>query len=212
VTTEYALVQGRWWMPTLTAVDATMTAGSLASVPARFERSYSEYRVQGDSAAAPGVLAQAPPAAMPIDTPAVCRENEACQCSSGTCRMVEVEVPDDTLALLRSEELPPPLTPGAPLLSGRETDEITSELRRVAETPWIFVRPSFTQAPLLLRYNRVEALSAGTRATVDFGPLQADGTVRVATSNWEPDVEIGVRRESPDRRRGLAPYPRPCPG
>ena len=208
VTTEYALVQGRWWMPTLTAVDATMSAGSLASVPARFERAYSEYRVDGDSAVGPGTLSQAPPAPAVVDTPAACRENGECQCTGGACRMVEVEVPDDTLALLGSPELPPPLTPDAPLLSGRESDEIAGELRRVAATPWIFVPPSFSHAPVLLRYNRVEALSVGMRGTVDFGPLQADGTVRVATSTWEPDVELGVRRESPDRRLRLAAYRR----
>jgi hypothetical protein len=207
ISTEYGLVQGRWWMPISVAIDATMSAGELATVPVRFERAYSEYQVEGDPAPAPGAIAAAPPP-LAADTPQACRENDNCQCARGICRVVEVELPADTASLATSPDLPPPLSPDAPLLSGRESDELADEVGRVAATPWIFARPSFTRAPVLLRYNRVEALSVGTRYTADFGALTADGTVRIATSNWEPSAEIGISRETPDRRLRLAAYRR----
>jgi hypothetical protein len=201
VTTEYGLVQNRWWMPTLTAVDATLTAGSFA-VPVRFERSYSQYQVEGDSAAAPGTaLAQA---AAPAEEAA---DDTAEACGGVECGQVRVTLPDSA-ALASSPELPDPITTGAPLMSGKEAGDLAGELRRVAADPWIFTRPSIRRAPLLLRYNRVEALSVGARQTVDFGPFAADGTLRIATATAEPDVEIGLTRESAARRLRLAAYRR----
>jgi len=206
ITTEYGLVHGKWWMPTETAIDATISAGSLAAIPVRFERAYSQYQVEGDSTAAPGVAAPEPLAS---DTPQACRDNEECQCARGVCRVVEVELPADSTTLATAAELPPPLTPDAPLMSGKEADEIADEVRAAAASPWIFLpRPRITQAPILLRYNRVEELSVGTRFGADFGPFSTDATVRIATGDWEPSVELGAQRESPERRLRLAAYRR----
>ncbi|HSU15082.1 hypothetical protein [Longimicrobium sp.] len=208
VATEYGLVQGKWWMPTLNAIDATVTAGSFASVPVRFERSWSEYQVEGDPIPAPGALAAAAPLPARADTPQACRDGGDCLCALGVCRTVEVQLPADTTTLASSPDLPPPLTPDAPLLSGKETDELAHELNRVATDPWIFMAPTWRRAPFLLRYNRVEALSVGVRQSADFGALQADGTLRIATATGQPDVEIGVRRESARGRLRLAGYRR----
>lgn len=204
MTTEYALVDGRWWMPTLVAMEGTASVGDWLSIPVRFERSYSEYDVQGDTAMLPGTVASADAAA-----PAACKENEPnCVCRNDRCRVVTVVLPDDTLSLLRSADLPPAYTTDAPLLSGKEAEELAREMGAVAGSPWLFTRPSLRQSPLLLRYNRVEGLSVGTRGVVDFGPLSVDGTVRVATAGWEPDVELGLREDTPERRRRLAVYRR----
>lgn len=200
VTTEYGLVQNRWWMPTLTAIDATLTAGSFAALPVRFERSYAQYQVEGDASVAPVAAAAPRTGERDDDAPK--------QCGGVACDSVNVVLPEDTLALARSPELPEPITTGAPLLSGKESGELAGELRRVAAEPWIFTRPSIRRAPLLLRYNRVEGLSVGARQTVDFGPITTDGTLRIATATGEPDVEIGVSRESAARRLRLAGYRR----
>ncbi|HYH80719.1 MAG TPA: hypothetical protein VEX86_13030 [Longimicrobium sp.] len=203
VTTEYGLVQNRWWMPTLTAIDATLTAGSWAAVPVRFERSYSQYQVEGDPAAAPGAaVAQAPAPAPAAD------DTTRSQCGGVPCDQVQVTLPADSTTLASSPELPEPVTTGAPLLSGKEAGDLAGELRRVAAEPWLFTRPSIRRTPLLLRYNRVEALSVGMRQTVDFGPFTADGTLRIATATGQPDVEIGLARESAARRLRLAAYRR----
>jgi hypothetical protein len=122
--------------------------------------------------------------------------------------LVEVIVPADTAALALSPELPPPLTTGAPLLSGKEAGDLGRELGRVASDPWVFSRPSVRRAPFLLRFNRVEGLSVGARQTMDFGPIAVDGTLRIATATGEPDVELGVRRETAERRLRLAAYRR----
>lgn len=207
MTTEYALVDGKWWMPTLVALEGSISAGDWITAPVRFERSYAEYDVQGDTAALAGTVA-----ATDVDAtaaPAACKENEPnCVCRNDRCRVVTVVLPDDTLALLRSADLPPAYTTDAPLLSGKESEELAREMSAVAGSPWLFVRPSLRQSPLLLRYNRVEGLSVGTRGVVDFGPLSVDGTVRVATASWEPDVELGLREDTPERRRRIAVYRR----
>jgi hypothetical protein len=208
VTTEYGLVQGKWWMPTLNAIDATVTAGSFASVPVRFERSWSEYQVEGDPVPAPGALAAAAPEPLRADTPQACRDGGNCLCALGVCRAVEVQLPVDTTTLASSPDLPPPLTPDAPLMSGKETDELAHELNRVAADPWIFMAPTWRRTPLLARYNRVEGLSLGLRQSADFGPLQADGTLRIATATGQPDVEAGLRRETARGRLRLAGYRR----
>lgn len=201
VTTEYGLVQNRWWMPTLTAIDATVTAGSLAAVPVRFERSYGQYRVQGDPNAAPG------PAVVPSNSEGGDDDDKRDRCGGVPCDSVQIALPDST-SLAASPDLPEPITTGAPLLSGKEANELAGELRRVANDPWIFTRPSIRRAPLLLRYNRVEALSVGARQTVDFGPFAMDGTLRIATATGEPDAELGLTRESAARRLRLAGYRR----
>ncbi|HET7228534.1 MAG TPA: hypothetical protein VFJ16_00895 [Longimicrobium sp.] len=208
VTTEYGLVQNRWWMPTLTAIDATLTAGSFAAVPVRFERSYAQYQVEGDAAAAPGTAVAQSPRAAAADSGESCGRGARCRCGGVPCDSVAVTFPADTATLASSPDLPEPITTGAPLMSGKEAGDLAGELRRVAADPWIFTRPSIRRAPLLLRYNRVESLSIGARQTVDFGPFAADATLRVATATGEPDVEIGLTRESAARRLRLAGYRR----
>ncbi|HEU4557706.1 MAG TPA: hypothetical protein VFS20_07645 [Longimicrobium sp.] len=203
VTTEYGLVQNRWWMPTLSAVDATLTAGSLAAVPVRFERSYAQYQVEGDPAAAPGPVAPVAQAPTPEQG-----DTADAECGGIPCDKIEVTLPADSAALASSPDLPEPITTGAPLMSGKEADELAGELRRVAADPWIFGTPTIRRAPLLLRFNRVEALSIGARQTVDFGPFAADGTLRIATATGQPDAEIGLTRESAARRLRLAAYRR----
>jgi hypothetical protein len=117
-------------------------------------------------------------------------------------------MPADTTTLATSPDLPPPFTPGAPLLTGKEADELGHELSRVASDPWVWTRPDIRRAPVLLRFNRVEGLSVGARQTVDFGPIAVDGAARIATATGQPDVEIGVRRETAERRLRLAAYRR----
>ncbi|HEX2077309.1 MAG TPA: BamA/TamA family outer membrane protein [Longimicrobium sp.] len=217
VTVEYALVQGRWWLPRLVAIDAQASLGFLAGLPVRFERSYSDYEVQASSApeqAPVAVLAQR-------DTVAqrVCREEakaagEVCSCEWNRCRRWRVEVPADTAALLTSPELPPPLAnEGARLITGEEVESLarvlTPSLGRLGDfRPELETRIADLR---LLRYNRVEGLSIGARADVAWGPLAIDGEARIGVADREPNAEIGVARESMSRRLRLAGYRRLTP-
>jgi hypothetical protein len=218
VTVEYALVQGRWWLPRLMAVDAEANIGVLAGVPVRFERSYSDYEVQASATpqqAPVSVLAQQ------RDTAAarICRRDaeeagEVCSCEGSRCRRWRVDVPTDTAALLTSADLPPPLADqSARLITGEEVESLarvlTPSLGRMGD-----FRPELTTeiAGLrMLRYNRVEGLSIGARADVAWGPLAIDGELRIGLADREPGVEIGIARESMARRTRLAGYRRLTP-
>ena len=217
VTVEYALVQGRWWLPRLMAIDMEANIGMLAGLPVRFERSYSDYEVQ--ASAAPQ---QAPVTALAqrdTSVERICRRDaeaagEVCQCEWNRCRRWKVDVPADTASLLTSPDLPPPLAnEGARLITGEEVESLarvlTPSLGRMGD-----FRPDLTTdvAGLrMLRYNRVEGLSIGARGDVAWGPLAIDGEARIGVADREPGVEIGVARESLARRTRIAGYRRLAP-
>lgn len=212
VTVEYALFQGRFWLPRLVAVDAEANMGILAGLPVRFERSYSDYEVQ--ASAAPQ---QAPVSVLAArrDTAAarVCREEaeaagEVCECENGRCSRWRVEVPADTAALLASADLPPPLADGnARLITGEEVESLarvlTPSLGRMGD-----FTPELSTSFTALRYNRVEALSLAARADVAWGPLAIDGEARMGLGDREPGAELGITRETLARRTRLGGYRR----
>ncbi|HVH12170.1 MAG TPA: hypothetical protein VM759_03910, partial [Longimicrobium sp.] len=133
VTVEYALFQGRFWLPRLVAVDAKANLGVLAGFPVRFERSYSDYEVQ-----AAAVPEQAPITVLAQSgdtmTARLCRldaktAGETCECSGSRCQRWRVEVPEDTAALLSSPDLPPPLADGnSRLITGEEVESLARVL------------------------------------------------------------------------------------
>jgi hypothetical protein len=217
VTVEYALVQGRWWMPRLMAVDMEASLGVLAGIPFRFERSYSDYEVQASAApqqAPVAVLAQRDTAAARICKRDAEAAGEVCTCEWNRCRRWRVDVPADTAALLASPDLPPPLAgQSGRLITGEEVESLarvlTPSLGRLGD-----FRPEVSTeiaGVRLLRYNRVEGLSIGARADVAWGPLALDGEARLGLADREPGVEIGIARESMARRLRLAGYRRLAP-
>ncbi|HEX8321143.1 BamA/TamA family outer membrane protein [Longimicrobium sp.] len=215
VTVEYALWQNRFWLPRLTAVDAQMSMGMLAGVPVRFERSYADYEVT----ASPVPQSVAHVAATRSDTAAVraCTDDAeatpglSCHCTNGGCRVWRVEVPTDTAALLASADLPEPLAQGAgKLITGEEVESLARVL-----TPRLGDLAPEMDVSLLslrnMRFNRVEGLSLGAAAEVTYGPLRADGTVRLGLADLEPNVELGVARQTMFWRTRLAGYRRLTP-
>jgi hypothetical protein len=60
VTLEYGLYESRWWMPRYFVADLSVTMGSLAGLPIRFERTYSDYHVQGGTPRSPDLVAFRP--------------------------------------------------------------------------------------------------------------------------------------------------------
>jgi hypothetical protein len=214
ITVEYALVQGRWWLPRLVAIDAQANVGFLAGMPVRFERSYSDYEVQASATpeqAPVAVLAQRDTVAQRVCRSEAKAAGEVCSCEWSRCRRWRVEVPSDTMALLTSPDLPPPLAnEGARLITGEEVESLarvlTPSLGRMGDfRPELETRIADLR---LLRYNRVEGLSIGARADVAWGPLAIDGEARIGLADREPNAEIGVTRESMSRRLRLASYRR----
>ncbi|HEX8394313.1 MAG TPA: BamA/TamA family outer membrane protein [Longimicrobium sp.] len=215
VTVEYALTQNRFWLPRLMAVDMEANIGMLAGLPVRFERSYENYQVTASAtperAPLEAVVARRDTAGM-----RVCREQAkavqgACMCSNGACSVWNVEIPTDTAALLASADLPPPLVNGSSrLITGEEVES----LARVLVPGFGDAMPELhTEIASLrmLRYNRVEALSVGARADVEYGPLTVDGEFRIGLADREPKAELGVTRQTAIWNTRLAGYRRLVP-
>jgi hypothetical protein len=215
VTVEYALHQGRFWLPRLVAVDAEARLGMVAGVPVRFERSYADYEVVASAAPTRGALAelpQRPDTAVARMCRAEAKETgQVCDCGERACRLWRVEVPADTAALLASADLPAPLAgERARLITGEEVESLakvlTPALGRMGDfRPEVRVRIA---SPGLLRYNRVEGLSVGARADVAWGPLAADLEARIGVADREPQAELGIARESLGRTARVAGYRR----
>jgi hypothetical protein len=215
VTVEYALHQGRFWLPRLVAVDAEARVMGIAGVPVRFERSYADYEVV---AAPVATRAPLPDRTARADTALVrachreAREaGEIARWEHGECRRWTVEVPADTLTLLASAELPPPLADQrATLLTGEEVESLAKvlvpSLGRLGDfLPQTRLRVA---SPGLMRYNRVEGLSIGAEAGVRRGPYDLGLTARVGVADLEPQAELGLTRQSLARTVGVTGYRR----
>jgi hypothetical protein len=215
ITIDYGLWDGRWWLPRLIAFDGVATAGSWLQMPMRYERVYGDYEVTGDTAARP---VPRPPRATAADDSLArvrCRAqgDVACACGNGACVAFRVHVPRDSAALVRSVELPPPFAGteqgrggGDTLISTAELEDLTRGLGRLPAAPWqVRARPPRWG---LGRFNRVEGLSLGARAGVDFGRAALEGSGRVALADGALDVEAGLLRRTGTARLRLAGYRR----
>ena len=150
LTIDYALSNGRWWLPRLIAIDAVATAGSALQMPIRYERIYDNYNVTGDT-----TLRRAP------------RPARATQTEDSVAHAFRVYIPTDTAALIASDALPPPFgTANDTLITEGELRELTRGLGDLPSAPWQFhlKRPSWS----LARYNRIEGLSVGARGDLDL--------------------------------------------
>lgn len=205
---EYGLWEMRWWLPRLIAFEGEVQVGPLLRMPVRFERAYGDYRVEGDTLGLPPVRLDL---AGDIGLHA-CDGRGGCVCRGGRCRRVRVVVPDDTASLLESELLPHSIfEQGEILASESELDEIRSMLEGLPGAPRTLEPIRFhwgLDRPGLLRYNRVEGLSVGARATTAYGPHSADLTARLGTADLEPNAELGFGTQALGQRLRLAAYRR----
>jgi hypothetical protein len=210
-TIEYGLWDLRWWLPRVIAFEGSAQV-SFVRMPIRYERRYDAYVVEGDPDAPP--IARSELAGIDPDSAlAACYARGYCRCSSRGCRNVHVVVPDDTAALLSTPRLPPSIhASGDGLLTESEVRELDHVLRRgLPEPPWQLGPPSFAWGlggAGLVRYNRVEALSVGARAGLDFGRLGAEATARLGVADLEPNGELALRRTLRPARLGLTAYRR----
>ncbi len=122
---------------------------------------------------------------------------------------VVVVVPGDSAALLTSPTLGAPILDMGDVISETELRDLGHEIGALPEQPWQF-RPSLRWGPAggLARYNRVEGLSLGAKASFDLGRLQLDAMGRIGLADLEPNAEVGVTRPAPGARTRLAGYHR----
>ena len=211
ITIEFALIEGKWWLPRLIAVDAVATAGTFIAAPLRYERVFSEYAVTSGPPAAP--VAPVPPSdtLLADSAEAACRGRADCFCTRRACHTAVVVVPDDTTSLLVSPLLPRSLDDAEPYLSSSEARDLGRAVGLLPATPWQVHAPRLHFGPGgsgLIRYNRIEALSLGARLDLDFGRLKVDALARVGTADGWPNLELGVGHDTPEASLRVAAYRR----
>jgi hypothetical protein len=115
---------------------------------------------------------------------------------------VAIRVPCDTAALAHSSELPSSIFDSADELFGADQrDELMKELS-LGLQPALSVGDGRTTLSYgvergLVRYNRVEGLSAGIEAERALGSgLVANGIVRIGVADWEPNAELSLSRSN----------------
>jgi hypothetical protein len=226
LTIDYGLWDMRWWLPRTMIVEGRAEVGSLGRVPLRYERRYSGYEVTGPEA--PGL--EAIPTEAIRDSAQIKRicggthdvllvqpgapppEGAVrCHCSDGVCRGVYF-TRSDRETLLTSIDLPPSIyQEGVALIDAAEFEELLRLVERAAPAPWQLEPPRFLwglDRSGLLRYNRVEGLSAGVRGELELGRLAADLTLRLGVADLEPGAELGIEQAALRRRIRVAGYRR----
>ncbi len=230
ISVEYALWEQRWWLPRRVVLEGVVRAGRLLQVPMTAQRVYREFEVSGDTAALAASLPEDSAAAGGDDDPVLadaergrarCQapEGTRCFCSDGTCELVEVVVPEDTLALLSDEHLPVPIFSDDDVLFGESeldqlrerTEALRERLEREAPSLRPELRPSLAfgwSDPGLLRYNRVEQLSIGARGTLERGRRTAALTLRIDTEEFDPLAKLELTTERAASRLTFGAYHR----
>jgi hypothetical protein len=122
-----------------------------------------------------------------------------------------VVVPADTLALLTSETLGPPVLEMGDLITEEELRGMADAIRQMPGVP----RQDRVELPrgvnALLRnarYNRVEGLSLGLSGTIQRGQLMVDGLGRIGLADGVPNGEAGVSLGGQHNRYRLGGYRR----
>jgi hypothetical protein len=184
ITVEYGLWEMRWWMPRLMAFDGSLQMGALR-FPITMELTYADYVVEPDRYGLP----ELPPlrlhlAGYPYAKPL-------------TFRYPTHVVVADTASLLASPLLPASVyAEGERLITEGEMRELADRLGALPPVPWEVARPAVSwpwePGRGLLRYNRVEGLSAGVRVDWDLTRAHLDLTGRMGTADQVPNVELGA--------------------
>lgn len=185
VTVEYGLWDMRWWMPRLMAFEGYVEMGAMR-IPITLEVAYSDYTVEADRHGLP----ELPPLIRHL---AGDPHGKPRPFSYGRT----VVVPDDTASLLTSELFPSSFfSEGEAVISEREMRELGQRLGALPPPPWEVAQPRVTGPWALgrglLRYNRVEGLSAAARVDWDLTRLRMDLTARIGAADLRPRGELGV--------------------
>lgn len=234
-TVEYGLHEQRWWLPRLQTVDAQARLGFMR-MPFSMQQTFSYASVSGkDSLRLPPVPLAASDSApgMGVDTllghhrgtaeAKDDREFDTLDCARGDTVVrarsrlhgqlhVAYRIPCDTAALAHSSELPPSIFDSGEELFG------TAEGRALAKELDLSLQPGWGSLPPtlhygldrgMLRYNRVEGLSAGIDVEQHFGRgYTGEAMFRIGVADLEPNGELHIRRGYGGTTYGLGVYHR----
>lgn len=221
ITIEYALHRGRWWLPRMQYAEGQAQV-SVMRVPFKLEQSFRYASVNGiDTLPAFPLVAGTPLADSVAHDDSVGRIRrrviETDDASIARHRgpggmQVITRTPTDTIALANAPELPGSIyDSGEELFSRADAEELMKGLDFGLQAGWNPQAPVLLLPPGsgLLRYNRVEGLSAGVGVEQRFGRgYMGAGTIRLGTADFEPNVELALMRGSGRDSLGVAAYRR----
>lgn len=221
-TIEYGLHQGRWWLPRLQSVNGRLQVGVMRS-PVEVFQSFTYSSVNGSErmpAIVIDTLAPRPKTNVQINIGGRSKrdrvDNGFGDCAPGDTITrtklrynktvpVAIRIPCDTAALARSPALPKSIfDPSDDLFGAREREELEKELGWGLQPEW---SPRGIDLSILergmLRYNRVEGLSAGGAISQELGRgLSWRAAGRIGHADLEPNVDLRLTRG--DATRGIA--------
>jgi hypothetical protein len=206
---EYSLWHFRHWMPRVLRFEGMAQAGSMLRVPFTAEIAYDVHDVRSDPVRRPE-LAQAA-----ADSILEARAGEGRRTvrrrtsnTSGGRTAVSVIRPAHRDSLLTSPMLPPPIWARAPeFVTVAELESVRRALESIPlpGQPRIESDLAFGwQRSDLMRYNRVEGLSLGARATAVYEPLTATATVRMGAADRHPNAALAVQNDARRHTVGIA--------
>ncbi|NOT06639.1 MAG: hypothetical protein HOP28_00375 [Gemmatimonadales bacterium] len=240
ITMEYALHNERWWMLRYAALDAVGNVGSWLGIPLKFERTYDDYEVEGGTPPPPGSRFR-PAGTVRRDTTGrieydseaaiaarrarraafnVCIDKAGSREESEACRRrrwrnpdttLTVIVPDDTLSLLTSPTLGPPILEMGDLISDSEIKGLADMFKQLPGAPIasrVELPKGFNAVLRNARYNRVEALSLGLNGSLKRGSFTLDGLGRIGVADGVPNGELGMSLSGGSSRFRLGGYRR----
>jgi hypothetical protein len=115
----------------------------------------------------------------------------------GALRMA-VRVPCDSTVLLQSPDLPKSIyNSGEELFGVSEREELLKSLDFSLQSGWAPRPIVWSYGLAQTRYNRVEGFSTGITGTTELGRgYSVDGSLRLGTGDWVPNVELGGSRSN----------------
>jgi hypothetical protein len=218
---EYGLWDLQWWLPRVSALEGFVQLGGVR-VPFKVEHSYGAYTVRVDSiapqqpdalprrcrgnfwytstASTTDSLRQAR-----ADSARVFRERLARRSAEARGDTTRIDCQRDFMvtaagdsALLHSEELPASIYASeAEVMTPSDLRALETRVRDLPGAPWRFTARRFQwgwRGVGLLRFNRVEALSAGLRQSFDLGVATLDAEARLGVADREPRGEVVLDR------------------
>lgn len=125
---------------------------------------------------------------------------------------IMVRIPCDTAALTHSSEFSKSIyDAGEEAFGTKDRDQLVKSLGLGLQAGWS-PQPATIHYGLdrgMLRYNRVEALSAGVLVESTLGSgYTANASARIGVADWQPNVEAHVQRSNGDRSYSLGAYRR----
>jgi hypothetical protein len=123
-----------------------------------------------------------------------------------------VRIPCDTASLVHSKEFSPSLyDAGEELFGTKDREALEKSLSLGLQPEWKPQRATLHYGVDrgMLRYNRVEALSAGVLVESTLGKgYTANASARIGVADWQPNIEAHLLRGNGDRSYSLGAYRR----